>query len=477
MLIEVVFKQILVIREQGAYRVSAQSISKYRDSIVSGPILSTMFKLGLPLMLTDVIMLAYNITDAYWLSRYSEYALAVPRQNWPVFLVFVSILMGISNANLAMLSQYVGAKMYDKVNEISSKLFTTCTGISTALFVIYESIKYHVFAYMIRAPGEILQDILGYAEIIAFDLLGFGFGISLSTIMQSFGDTRTPALVMGTGALLNAILDPLFIVGYGSIPAMGARGAAIATVVTRLFSGVIILYLIKRRYPEIHLRFTRSIDREWFLMSLKIGVPITAMIVLDGFAFTFQQALVNTFGVVVTTAFAIGFMVLDMANAILRGFTMSISIMVGQNLGAGNSSRAREIALTAAHTIMIVVFIGSLLVYFGRRYLINFFTDNEIVIAEADRLVSIIAWILPLMMLSFLSMSVGRGSGHTIVPTVINITRFWFIRIGIGWLLAIGLGLGVTGLWIAIALSEVIGGTTSYIWVKKGNWAKPVIRH
>ncbi len=453
------------------------SISKYRDSIVSGPILPTMLRLGLPLMLTDIIMLIYNITDAYWLSRYSQYALAVPRQNWPIFLTFISILIGVTNANLAILSQYVGAKIYSKVSEVASKLFTLCILISTALFLIYQLLKYYIFSYLIRTPIEILVDVLRYAEIIAFDFISFGVGMSLVTIMQSFGDTRTPATIMGIGAIINAILDPIFIVGLGPIPAMGARGAALATLITRLFSSIIVLYLIKVRYPEIKIGFTYRLDKEWFFLSLKIGIPVTIMTISDGFAFTFQQALVNMFGVVIATAFAIGFMVLDMANAILRGFTMSISIMVGQNLGAGNSSRARKIALTAAHTIMLFVFIGSISVYLGRSYLISIFANDSAVVQEAEKLVTTIAWILPMMMLSFLGMSVGRGSGHTIVPTIVNIIRFWVIRICVGWLLAVAIGLSAVGLWTAIALSEITGGAISYMWIRGGKWAKPVIKH
>ncbi|MCS7111009.1 MAG: MATE family efflux transporter [Ignisphaera sp.] len=201
------------------------------------------------------------------------------------------------------------------------------------------------------------------------------------------------------------------------------------------------------------------------------------MTVSDGFAFTFQQALVNMFGIIIATAFAIGFMVLDIANAVLRGFTMSISIMVGQNLGAGNTTRARRIALTAAHTIMIFVFIGSTLVCIGRNYLIAAFASDSTVALEAERLVATIAWILPMMMLSFLGMSVGRGSGHTILPTVVNTVRFWAIRIGMGWLLAVSMKLGAVGLWMAIALSEIIGGSISYAWIRRGGWIKPVIKY
>ncbi|MCC6016050.1 MAG: hypothetical protein LM582_03295 [Desulfurococcaceae archaeon] len=89
-------------------------------------------------MITDVIMLIYNLTDAYWLSQFSSYALAVPRQTWPMFLVFNSIIIGITNANLAILSQYIGAQMYDKVSETVSKFFTVCLTISTILFILYE---------------------------------------------------------------------------------------------------------------------------------------------------------------------------------------------------------------------------------------------------------------------------------------------------------------------------------------------------
>ena len=455
----------------------SQSIERYRERIVSGPILSTMFKLGFPLMMTDVIMLIYNLTDAYWLSQFSSYALAVPRQTWPMFLVFNSIIIGIANANLAILSQYIGARMYDKVSETVSKFFTVCLTISTILFILYESLKYYMFAILMNVPREILADVLGYAEIIALDCISFGFSISISTLMQAFGDTHTPARVIGIGAILNAILDPVFILGFNTIPPMGARGAAIATVITRLFSGILLFYLFKKRYPEIRISFSKHIDKEWLSLSLRIGLPVTIMTIADGFAFTFQQALVNIFGVVATNAFAIGFIVLDIANAILRGFTMSISIMVGQNLGAGNTKRAREIALTAAHTIALIVFTGALIVFMFKDQLVSVFTNDVDIAFEAKKLVSIIAWILPLMMLSFLSMSVGRGSGHALFPTVNNIVRFWLIRIGLGYILAISFGMGVKGVLISITLSEVVGGIASYMWIRYGDWVKPIIKH
>jgi Na+-driven multidrug efflux pump len=151
--------------------------------------------------------------------------------------------------------------------------------------------------------------------------------------------------------------------------------------------------------------------------------------------------------------------------------------MVGQNLGAGNTKRAREIALTAAHTIALIVFTGALIVFIFKDQLVSVFTNYVDIAFEAKKLVSIIAWILPLMMLSFLSMSVGRGSGHMLFPTVNNIVRFWLIRIGLGYILAISFGAGVKGVLISITLSEVVGGIASYMWIRYGDWVKPIIKH
>jgi len=462
---------IALVEEMGA-----SSIESYRERIVAGPILSSMVRLGLPLMLTDIIFLVYNLTDAFWLSKFSSYALAVPRQNWPVFLTFFSILFGVSSGGLAMLSQYVGAKMYDKASESFSKFLTLCLSTSLALFLVYSLTKDFVFTCLVRVPPEILEDTLGYAEIMSFDLIAFGFAIAVNTLMHSLGDTKTPAIAMAMGMALNAVLDPLFILGYGPIPAMGARGAALATVLTRFLSAVIVLYFLFTRYRYIKVRLTKSLDSPWLKTVLGVGLPVSVMTLSDGFAFTFHLSLVNMFGAIVTTAFTIGFMILDIANSAFRGFTMSISVMVGQNLGAGNKERARKIALTASHILVLFVSCGAVVILLTRGHIISVFTSDYLITLEADRLISIIAWILPSVMLSFLGMSVGRGSGHTIFPTMVNVIRFWAVRIGLGYVLAFALGMGVLGLWIALALSDVFGGLTSYVWIRWGGWVRPIIK-
>ena len=452
------------------------TIDRYRDEIVNGPIVKTLLWLGFPLMLVQLVNVSYNIADAFWLSKYSDVAMAVPRQAWPPFMLFNAFNMAISTANMALLSQYIGGRRYEEASEVASKFFTVALITSLAFGLTYFSLRYPIFYYVIRSPPEIFDDVMSYSAIISVDLMLSGLSITYSTILQSVGDTRTPAVVGGFSALLNIVLDPLLILGIPPFPRMGVAGAALATVASRLGGVIVLIYLTKRKFPELRIHPTRNIDRLWVLRNIRIGGPVFVFHASNSFAFMLQNALINSFGVVVAAASAIGFIVMDLADAIMWGLTMPVAIMVGQNLGAGNTSRSREIAYKSSLAISTLTALGSLIVFLTGDSLISAFTSDTAIYNEALKFLQTFVFSLPFFTLFFVGMSVGRGSGHTTVPTILGIIRLWGIRISLGYFLAYTIGLQSFGLWLAMALSNVVGGLGCIAWVRFGNWAKPVIR-
>ena len=449
---------------------------KYRDEILSGSILRVLFKLGLPLMIVNIVMLAYNLADAYWLSRYSEYAISVPRQAWPVLMLFNAFILSFSSANMAILSQYIGARVYDKVNSTLSNLFTFNIVYGLTSFTILNLFAQEVFKYVVRTPPEIFDYTIIYVRIMSLDLILSSILFTLSTFMQSVGDTRTPARIQSYGSLLNAFLDPFFINGYFLLPALGVAGAALASILSRLFSLTLLYSVFRRRYGFVKLRFNPRIDVEWLKLTLYAGIPIYAMMASNMLAFTFNNAIVNSFGIVAATALAVGFIILDIADNVLWGLTQAVTIMVGQNLGAGNTGRAREIALKASHTLFLIIGAGTIFVYLFRRNFILFFVEKPDIVSEADLLISLTSLTLPFFGLFFTGLSVGRGSGHTLVPSIIGIVRLWIVRLGLGYYMAVVMGMGTFGYWTAISLSNFVGGILSYIWIRYGDWAKPIIK-
>jgi len=427
-------------------------------------------------MLVQLINVSYNVADAFWLSRYSNVAMAVPRQAWPPFMFFNAFNMAISTANMALLSQYIGARRYDEASDVASKFFTVSLITSFVFGLTYFSLRYPLFYYVIRSPPEIFDDVMSYSGIISIDLMLSGLSVTYSTILQSVGDTRTPAVVGGFSALLNIIWDPFLILGIPPFPRMGAAGAALATVLSRFGGVAALIYLTKRKFPDLRIFPTKNIDRLWVLRNIRIGGPVFVFHASNSMAFMLQNALVNSFGVVVAAAFAIGFIVMDIADAVMWGLTMPVAIMVGQNLGAGNTSRSREIAYKASLTISALTALGALIVFSVRSQLISVFTSDAGIFSEALRFLETFVFSLPFFTLFFVGMSVGRGSGHTTVPTVLGMIRLWGFRIGLGYLLAYVVGLQSYGVWVAMALSNVVGGLGSITWVKFGNWARPVIK-
>lgn len=453
----------------------------YRDRVLNGPVGKTLIWLGIPIMVVHLVNISYNIADAYWLSRYSEYAYAAPRQIWPFFMFINAIANGLATANSALISQAVGAKDYAYARRIISYFVSTALLINTIAAATFYFLRPLVFTYVTAVPPELHDFVMVYSAIITVDLLLAAFSMSYSAIFQSIGDTRTPSRIGLVSAVLNIVLDPLFIFGFSIggvvvLPEMGVAGAALATVISRMVGFALLLAIIKRKYSVLTPSLTLRVEKDWLFRTVKIGAPVTFMMMSNSLAFMFQHRLINSFGAYAATAAAIGFVLMDLADATLWGFTMAVATMVGQAIGAGLERRARKVASRAILYIGVATSVGSVAVYLARMYFITLFTSTQEIIDEADLFVKAFIPSLPFFAIFFIGMSIGRGSGHTLYPTIIGILRLWGIRLALGYVVAYQLGLGTLGLWIAMSLSNFISGLAIIPWALYGKWTTPVIK-
>jgi len=323
----------------------------YRDRIIKGSIVRTLLWLSMPLVVVQLIQISYNVADAFWLSMYSDIALAVPRQVWPLFLFFSATSMALSSSNLALISQYVGAREFEEASEVASKYFTTSVIMGALFGIAYFTLRPLIFSYVIKVPKEIYEQVIAYAGIVAI-VTSFSYVVmAYSTILQGIGDTRRPALVTAFYLLVNIVLDPLLIFGIPPFPRLGVIGAAVTDLMGNMLSVITLAMIIKRAFPDLRVWFTRRINLEWIMLNLRIGLPILVLVLSNSTAKMLQLRLVNTFGVVAATAYSLGFVAMDLSDAALRGLSRAAAIMVGQNLGAGLCKRAREIALKSSSLI------------------------------------------------------------------------------------------------------------------------------
>ena len=452
------------------------SLGKYRDKIVDGPIIRTLLWLGVPPLISQLAFVAYNVADSYWLSLYSEIAVAIPRQIWPVMMLFNAFLRALTAACLSIVSQYIGSKAYKEASLSASRFFTLSFLIGSTLCITLLLLRKPIFALLISTPPEILEDVVNFSSIISFDIFLSYISFIFATLLQSVGDTKRPAIINSIAVSLNILLDPFFILGLGPFPKLGVVGAALTDVIGKMISIGALAYILRKNYPEFKIFFTRDLSLDWIALVFRIGSPIVMLGVANGFAFVFQQWIINQFGVEVATAYSIGFVIVNIVDSVLWGLGGAVSIMVGQNMGAGKEERARESAYKSALLIAALIAAGVLLVYPFRVKLADIFADNPKILAETDFFLQILLPTLPFFGLFILGISTGRGSGHTTFPTAIGIIRLWVIRVGLGYVLAFNLGIGSSGAWLAMSLGNLVGGTASLLWIKYGNWTKKVVK-
>lgn len=463
-------------------RLQRSRLESNRDQILNGNIVKTLLTLAWPVMIGNLLHTAYNLADTFWLGKVSKEAVAAPGTSWPIIFAFLAIGMGIATAGVSLVSQYLGSDQQKKSNKAAGQVFGILLIISVIVGITGFLGSSWILRTIIDTPKTIYPLALSYLKII-FAGLPFMFTfVAFRFLLRGTGDMKTPMYIMGISVLMNVILDPILILGLGPFPELSVAGAAIATVLTRSIASVIGIYLMFNQKVDISLKLKYlKPDPDWAKKIFEIGAPATIARFGSALGFILLVRLVTDFGTVPMTTYSIGQRVIQVINITIWGFAGSVMTMVGQNIGANQKQRAEKIvkkAILVSGAIMITI---SAAIYLTRTIIIQIFINNQAVINEGSTFIAIFVASIPFFGWFRIFDSTYRATGHTKPAMILSLTRIWILRIIGSYLLSktilgIGLKMGITGVWIGMATSNVAITIISYLYFRTGNWKQKTIK-
>ena len=451
------------------------ALEEKRKRILEGPPLKTLLWLSWPAIVANYVNMAYNLINALWLGRLGIDEFDAPTITSTVIWTFQSIGMAYSTAGSTIISQYFGGGEYRRSLKSSGFTITFLLLLSIAItFPTYLATPWIVSA--MSTPQSVYPYAVSYMKISMLGTPLVFITFALTSIMNSYGDTRTPTKVNVAGIVLNMILDPLLIFGLLGLPRMEVEGAAIASNVARLFQVIGLLLALKRGKLGINISMQDlSLDGYIFKLINKVGLPLAVQNVVINLAFSIMMTIVAYFGDAPVAAYGVTLRLLDIVQSFTWGVNRGVSIMVAQALGAGRMDRAKSIASLSHRFVFAILSVGALLISIFRAQLIRAFINDDAVVAVGSSLMIAFAASLPFLGLFFTSSALATGSGKTLSFTILSIVRLYVFRIGLSLLLGFVTGLGMLGVWAAISLSNLYAGIGGYLWARKGTWLSKAV--
>ncbi|GAA6206531.1 MATE family efflux transporter [Thalassotalea sp. SU-HH00458] len=366
--------------------------NNHQIDLLVDPVGQTLKQMTIPMIYGMILLMTFNLVDTFFVGLLGTQPLAAISFTFPITFTVISLTIGLGIGTSAVIARSLGK---------GDHKFAKCSGTSALILgaFVVGLLSFSGYLYsdeiftLLGASEDLLPIIRDYTD---FWFLGsiFLIGPMLgNSILRASGDTKTPSIVMGVGGIINAILDPIFIFGFGPIEAMGIKGAAIATLVSWVVGTGFILYIVGVKRQLIH---TSLIFIKTFAQSSKailhIGLPAAGANMLTPIAAAVLTAIAATYGESAVAAFGVGSRIESIACLVVLAMSMTLPPFISQNLGAGNMQRVKEGYLTSVKFVMIwQVFIYALLVITA-PWIADAFSKEQSV---AD-IITLFIYILPL---------------------------------------------------------------------------------
>jgi len=452
-----------------------------RDSILNGDILKTTLSLAWPVMLSNAFQTIYNLTDAFWLGKLGPEAVSAPSVSWPIMFLMISFSAGFGIAGISLVSQYTGSGQEDMAGKAAGQLIFILIISSLSVAVLGFFLAERILL-LINVPLDVLPVARDYLKItflgIPFMFSFFGF----RSLLRGFGDTRTPMILSVGSSILDMLMDPFFVFGWLGLPAMGAAGAALTTVITRGIAGIIGIYLLFTGNIGLHIEVSDlKPDPHLMRKIASIGLPSSIGQSGNALGFTILTALVATEDRMLggegllLSAYGIGSRITSLIHIIIIGGVSALSTMIGQNLGAGKMERSETIIKKIFTSFIGISIIECIIVYLFRNPIYRAFISDKAVISLGSTYMTYMVFFIPFFVAFRLCGGVFNAAGQTKASMGLSLVRLWGLRIPLSYLLALNMGLGAVGIWLGMGLGNVGGAAIALILLARGTWKTRVI--
>ncbi len=443
------------------------------NPFLEGPIIRSLLLLAGPIILANVLQAGYQLIDAFWVGRLGGDAVAAVSVTFPVVFLSIALGAGLAVAGSTLIAQYVGAKNTEMVNHVAAQTLLMIVLVSIALGAIGYAIAPMLLHLMGVAP-EVYDGALGFMRV-SFIGLVFNFTFFMfQSIMRGIGEATLPVyIVLGT-VILNFLLDPLFIFGWGSIPALGVMGAALATLGTQSVAAFAGLYVLFRGKYGIHLSIRDFVpDLAYMKRAFFLGFPASIEMSARALGLTVMTFLIASFGTLAVASYGVGSNVLQVVMIPAMGLSMAISTLVGQNIGAGNIERASRIGrLGAWLSFWLLSFFGLVVFLFAPAFVAFFVPGDEAIIAGGAVFLRTMALAWGFLGVQFALTGVLRASGNLVVTMVLTLVSQWVIQFPLAYVLSKHTDLGIAGIWWAFPVTNILIALVTIGIYAKGDWKK-----
>ncbi len=444
-----------------------------RDGAPPAEIRRAVLDLAWPAVIEYALTTLIGVANMVMVGRVGASAVAaVGICNQPLLLA-QGVFQALTVGSTAVVARHVGAGELQEASEAGrqSVVLTLSLGLIASLpFLVWAR---NIVVWMGARP-EVIEGATTYMRVVGGGTVFTVAGIVVAAILRGSGDTQTPMRVNGVANIVNVAVGLVLIFGYFGFPALGVAGAAYGALIARLTSTVLFLVALYggRTKLSMSLRDSHRPTRAVVARIFRVGLPAALeQFVMRGGQVLFAR-IIASLGTVAYAAHQITVNAESLGYTPAQALGAASTTIVGQNLGAGQPHMAERgaretnrMGIAFMSTVMVVVILFAVPI-------LRMYTADQSVVDMGIFIMRLYATALPAMGVYFVLVGALRGAGDTRFPLLISIIGIWCVRLVLGNLLALRLGWGLNGAWVAMVCDQWIRGLVSYMRFSSGAWKR-----
>ena len=410
--------------------------------------------MSLPIMISMLVQALYNIVDSMFVARVSEAALAAVSLCYPIQMIMVAVACGTGVGINALLSRYLGEKKQEKASQVAMHgLF--CAICNWLVFAVIGLFFSEAFLRLFSDDVQIIMMGISYMQICTICSFGVFVQITYERIMQSTGNTIYNMVIQGVGALINIILDPIFIFGLGPVPALGTAGAAIATVIGQIVAMFLGIIITQKKVREIQLS-VRGFHLDGMIMKAmyRIAIPAILMQSIMSFMTVMMNMILAPFSEMAVSVFSIYYKLQQFVFMAVLGMNNALIPILSYNYGAHQMERIREGIRFALWMSCVIMAIGTVVFQLFPTQLLYLFDAKEAMLSIGIPALRTISVSFVFAGISMVLCSVFQALGSPNHSLLVTLLRQMVILLPLAYGFSSAFGLDMC--WWSFPITEVL---------------------